>query len=199
MTRCSFLLVVTGLVVTLSPFCAQAQTRDVHAVRQAPSALTESEAWKFFSCKTFMSFMPGHGTQISYRRPDGAIFLWYPGNTIVLSGRWKIVMRATSSLPPVSTDICFLYETNTYNPVTKRPGGDWQCMPADLLARFTVERADGDIFGLAVRRAVPFILPSEKSTIADLRTRIRLLDASKSQFEGSSDDECEKEKKSPVS
>jgi hypothetical protein len=119
-------------------------------------AFAQAEA---FLNKTRVTFGPGHGTQVSYTRSDGAIFLWYPGNRVVLRGRWAVR----------SGHICFLYGPNTYNPVTGQAGGRWNCRPAETRARNLVDRVNGDVFGLATRNAVPFVLAPDRTTIADLK------------------------------
>ena len=121
-------------------------------------AFAQAEA---FINKTRVSFGPGHGTQVSYMRGDGAVFLWYPGNRVVLRGRWRTDGRT----------ICFRYGPNTYNPVTGRAGAEWECRPSDVFARTTVDRVAGDVFGLARRNAVPFVLAPDRTTIADLKRR----------------------------
>jgi hypothetical protein len=116
-----------------------------------------------FINKTRVSFGPGHGTQVSYMRGDGAVFLWYPGNRVVLRGHWRIEDRK----------ICFRYGPNTYNPVTGRGGGGWECSPIGAFSRTTVDRVPGDVFGLSSRNAVPFVLAPDRTTIADLTRRGR--------------------------
>jgi len=142
--------------------CAHAQTSALMSV---------PEAREYYVCKTRVSFSPGHGTQVSYMNSEGAIFLWYPGNTVVLPGRWRIEEVTVAKQPHAA--LCFQYGANTYNPVTKERGSKWNCLPADLWARTTVDRADGDVFGLRWRKAPPFSLSSERTTIADLQKRIR--------------------------
>ncbi len=129
--------------------------------------MTLGEANAKFINQTRISFSPGHGTQVSYMRPDGSVFLWYPGNQVVLRGRWLIEGRANSAY------LCFQYGPNTNNPVTKQPGGGWSCRQADVFARTTVDRVHGDVFGLANRTAVPFMLTPERTIIAELKQRVR--------------------------
>src|SRR5262245_18402673 len=130
------------------------------------------EARQFFICKTHLSFDPGHGTQLSYLRADGAVLLWYPGNAIILRGRWKIEERTTASQPQRTYDaLCYQYGANTSNPVTKQSGRRWECLPAHVWARIRVERADGDVFGLARRSAVPFITIARENDDCGSRTK----------------------------
>jgi hypothetical protein len=114
-----------------------------------------------FVNKTRVSFGPGHGTQVSYMRSDGAVFLWYPGNRVVLRGDWRIQ----------DGRVCFRYGANTYNPVTGRGGGGWECRPIGAFSRTTVDRVPGDVFGLTKRNTVPFVLAPDRTTIADLTRR----------------------------
>jgi hypothetical protein len=135
--------------------------------------MTTSEAREFLSCKTRMSFMQGHGTQVSFTAPDGKVFLWYPGNRVVLSGQWEVRLRAISSRSTLSiyAEICFRYGTNTFNPVTGTAGNTWGCMPADLLASLTTDSADGDLFNLHQRPVPAFVLSPEKTSLKQLEER----------------------------
>jgi hypothetical protein len=65
---------------------------------------------------TNMSHDAGHGTQVEYLSPGGSAWLWYPGNSVILPGKWK---RS-------GENICFAYTANSYNPVTGHKGGDWE-------------------------------------------------------------------------
>lgn len=75
-----------------------------------------------FSGNTMHSFSP-HGMQIEYHAPDGATYLWYPGNTGVVVGRWRVRTRGRR------LDVCYRYSSNSYNPITRQRGGSWECSP----------------------------------------------------------------------
>ena len=120
--------------------------------------------------RTNMSFDPGHGTQVEYLQAGGATFLWYPGNSIVLPGHWK--MDGGTQQHPA--EICFRYGPNTYNPVTHVYGDKWECEGAALYAALVTEQAKGDVFGLAGRASVPFALPAGRTTIEQLAKRAGL-------------------------
>ncbi len=109
--------------------------------------------------KTQQSYSPGHGMQIEYLAADGASWLWYPGNTKVLPGEWKTE----------AGDICFRYGKNSYNPVTRTKGGDWECAPLKVYNSTLVTSSKGDIFGLAGRKKVPFDLPQKLLPISQLQ------------------------------
>lgn len=111
---------------------------------------------------TNMTYEPSHGTQIEYLSPDGKAFLWYPGNARIVTGQWKLE----------GADICFAYGGNTYNPVTGTRGGAWECMSLRTQQRGLAERAEGDIFGLARRRQVPFTLDRDRTTLQQIATRL---------------------------
>ncbi|MGC4024338.1 MAG: hypothetical protein QM744_03815 [Mesorhizobium sp.] len=96
-----------------------------------------------------------HGTQIEYLSPDGSTYLWYPGNAAVLPGRWKLQKQYYGS------EICFLYGSYTYNPVTRQTGGNWEC---DIAAYYLLDRdeiVDGDPLKLSKR--IPYVLPANKN------------------------------------
>src|SRR6266849_10942054 len=97
--RCHF--VATAALAMLLAGGAQAQPAEKTISnaerRRTEVALSVQEAGKLFVCQTRMSFGPGHGTQVSYIHPDGAIFLWYPGNAVIVPGKWQIVPRTTTA------------------------------------------------------------------------------------------------------
>ncbi|WP_375450824.1 hypothetical protein [uncultured Devosia sp.] len=111
---------------------------------------------------TNMSRSPGHGTQIEYVAADGTTYLWYPGNSVILKGRWK---REDGNM-------CFAYGANTYNPVTRTRGGDWECEPDRLYQGGIVQQLPGDPLGLAGRRAVPFSLDRGATTLEQMVARV---------------------------
>lgn len=116
------------------------------------------------SNQTLLFYDSSHGTQVEYYRADGASFLWYPGNTGIAQGRWKIVAGENNV-----ENICFSYGPNSYNPVTGHRGSAWQCRPVGYFLVSMIERASGDVFGLAKRSRVPYVLPPTRTTIANLR------------------------------
>ena len=79
----------------------------------------------------------GHGTQIEYGGPDGRVYLWCPGNQIVLTGQWRIETRSMDigdKGAPKRLDVaytCFRYDTSGRNPMTGETGQDWAAFGAD--------------------------------------------------------------------
>jgi len=111
---------------------------------------------------TYMTYEPQHGTQVEYLSRQGEAFLWYPGNSVILAGRWK---REGSS-------ICFAYDGNTYNPVTGHIGGSFECMPFALHQSGIRERVAGDLLNLERRVDAPFRLSKSQTTLEALRAKI---------------------------
>ncbi len=149
-----------------------AHSQNAPSIWDAPrKSMTTSEAREFFNCKTRMSFMQGHGTQVTFTAPDGKVFLWYPGNRVVLSGQWEVRSRVPESTPTIYAEICFRYGANTYNPVTGAAGNTWKCMSADWLANLTTDSADGDLFNLRQRPVPAFVLSREKTSLKQLEER----------------------------
>src|SRR3954465_1939640 len=94
---------------------------------------------------TNMTHSTGHGTQVEYVAEGGKTYLWYPGNTKILKGQWKVE----------DDNMCFAYGANSYNPVTKQRGG-WECEPVRAYQGGIAEQVTGDPMGLAGPRAAPF-------------------------------------------
>lgn len=111
---------------------------------------------------TNMTYDYAHGTQVEYLARNGKSWLWYPGNEVILEGRWK----------RQGGDMCFAYGANTYNPATGQSGGDFECMEFALFWGSIMERMPGDIFSLATRTAPPLKLNKERTRLEKLLARI---------------------------
>ncbi|WP_170327838.1 hypothetical protein [Ruegeria arenilitoris] len=96
----------------------------------------------YLAGNTARSFSPGHGTQIEYTDTNGNAFLWYPGNSRIVVGKWRTQNRQGN------VEVCFLYPQDTLNPVTQEVGGNWECMAAKAAFAFDYERVRGNPFGL---------------------------------------------------
>ena len=111
---------------------------------------------------TNMSYSAGHGSQVEYLSPKGTAWLWYPGNSQIVVGKWK---RSGAS-------ICFAYGQNTYNPVTGRRGGDWECMEFRLWWWAIEQRVEGDPLHLEGATKVPFKLGKQRGRLDKLVARL---------------------------
>lgn len=118
------------------------------------SGLPVEQATTLVSGKTSLSYDlgTGHGNQIEFNSTDGECYLWYPGNKTILKGKWQI--RRDKDV----TSICYSYAKNTYNPVTKSKGGDWECEALGVFAHYQVDRKNGDVFGISKQANAPHIL-----------------------------------------
>lgn len=160
---------------------SQAQLAAVAAAREAAGLrpevvrMSRAEASSFFAGKTRVSSAFDRGSQVSYMAPDGTIYLWFPGNPVVLRGQWTLEesggYRPYAGRPVSETNVCFFYGPNSPNAWTGQRGKP-ECLPAETLARWSQDRADGDVFGLSEKREVPFVLPPERTTIVELRKRM---------------------------
>ncbi len=110
---------------------------------------------------TTMHYDAGHGTQVEYIDRNGKSYLWYPGNRIILMAPWRQTLNS----------MCYRYGPDTYNPITRQPGGKWKCIQLRLIRRGIVDQAAGDVFGLARKTSVPFVLPRTKTSIEKLLRR----------------------------
>lgn len=99
-----------------------------------------------FCGKTLLFYDPGHGNQIEYLDPAGRCYLWYPGNSSIVVGKWRAD----------TTNIYFQYGLNTYNPITPQPGGVWNESPIAPWSASIMEAVPGDIHNL--KNGLPFVL-----------------------------------------
>lgn len=140
---------------------------------------TGADIKSFLAGKTRLSRMPIHGTQVSYATADGRSYLWYPGNKVVLAGRWRVEDRAieirqggAAVARKSQPRLCYDYGPNSYNPATGR-GGGWECTNFMNLRFAGAETRPGDVFGLSRSKAVPFVLSTEPATIDGLVARLK--------------------------
>lgn len=132
-----------------------------------PYVIGYDETKGLFAGVTFVHYNRGHGTQVEYMAKNGKAHLFYPGNKIVLHGRWKL--ERTDK--PKVFNLCFSYP-NSYNPLTGHTVG-WECQPAGFALTDVVDSVDGDVLGLAKRDAVPFVLSKRKARLADLLRKVK--------------------------
>lgn len=141
------------------------------AKRMYANPASSSEVLAAMNNTTRRTYLPQHGTQITYQTPDGRIYLWYPGNKKVLQGQWTLKPSRNSRSAGL---VCFSYSANSYNPVTGHTGAGWVCASATEMLRFaTQETEQGDVFGLSTREEVPFVLPKSDTSIAKLKGKIQ--------------------------
>lgn len=101
--------------------------------------------------RTQLSFSAANGTRIEYLAADGRAWRWHSGQARVVSGGWRFE----------EADICFRYGDSAA----------WRCVPYELYRLTVVESRSGDVFRLRERQHVPFTLPRQRLSIADLLTR----------------------------
>jgi hypothetical protein len=104
------------------------------------------------------------GTQVSYFGAGGKAYLWAHSSDSVQSGTWRVDPNATSPQSRIAyVAVCVQYGG----------GPQWDCRPSEILERITMDQADGDVFGLEGRSAVPVRLPRDRTNIAMLQQRLR--------------------------
>jgi hypothetical protein len=147
---CRSLVSLPAVVFVLTAACAHAQITG------------EAETRKFVTCRTLVTWTGPQGTQVSYLGAGGKSYLWAPGNDTILSGTWRVDPNATSPQSRIAyVAVCVQY------------GGSADCRPAEILERVTMDQADGDVFGLEGRSAVPLRLARDRTNIAMLQQRLR--------------------------
>jgi hypothetical protein len=110
--------------------------------------------------RTLLFYDRPHGNQVEFLDSDGRCYLWYPGNTAVVVGRWRSDGEC----------IHFRYGINTYNPVTGVIGGRWEPRFIDLWSMSIVDDAPGDPLG--IKKRIPFVLERHPaiSSIEELKS-----------------------------
>jgi len=106
------------------------------------------------SDRTSIIRQEGHGIYAEYTAPDGRFFSWYPLNTGVEKGTWRI---SDAESPP---EACFKYK-DSYHPLT----GEFEpeeCVPAvQIIGRvYVVDSREGDVFALGIK-GIPYTKTAE--------------------------------------
>ena len=131
--------------------CVGSVAADTGGALSAPSPTLPQDV-NDIAGKTVLYYNDAHGNQIEYMAPDGRSYLWYPGNFDVVVGQWRFV--------PANGIMCFKYGANTYNPVTKQSGGNWDCRYVGVWSEDIVDIQEGNVFRLQDGDA-PFRLPAK--------------------------------------
>ncbi|TBW37051.1 hypothetical protein EYW49_12950 [Siculibacillus lacustris] len=176
----AFGLAAVALVLSAPVAKATDDTRCAAFSEQFRSEITTSDVKRFMSDTTYRSYSDGHGNQIEYATPGGRVFLWYPGNRVILPGHWKVVhepirvpTQGIDCRAPKLVQLCFQYGAETYNPVTGSRGLAWECQPFELFRKTRVEVVRGDPLGLASMKQPPFVLPRNDRPIAAVEAQLR--------------------------
>lgn len=148
------------------------------SMKSAPP-ITAKDVRDFISERTRLTFSQSHGSQIEYAGKDGKVYLWYPGNGIILSGQWKAepffieFVEGGQVTKKIEQDkICFRYDRATFNPVTGRIGGNWECSALPSYKKTVTESEVGDTLNLKSQAEAPFILSRERTSLAAVRSRV---------------------------
>jgi hypothetical protein len=128
---------------------------------ERPSVRADA-AYAFMSNKTRLTASRGTLLQVVHTAPDGVVTLWFPHNGEVRRGRWhvqettrRLMENGVAIKTRITASICFAYGGTIPNIL----GPEWQrnklCRPLDAVRDSTLDRREGDVFGLADGRARP--------------------------------------------
>lgn len=167
---------------TLSPAARRAGVAVGQTSLEDAARFTVADAKAALANKTLLRLTPAHGPEVTYTTPDGQYFLWFPGSSVMVGGTWKSEeqdyrkkVRSGGAVREFSgpmTMYCYEFRASAHNPVTGMMGSKTSCEVAGWAKVATVERADGDIFGLAGRSEVPFVLTRDIDSFAQIRARM---------------------------
>jgi hypothetical protein len=152
------LLTITMLALCVGSYCIlrYRQQRELDAAWEERHPRS---AFKYCG-RTLLFYEDSHGNQVEYLDSDGYCYLWYPGNSGIVVGRWR----------SDGATIYFRYGINTFNPVTGIIGGRWEPCPIDFWSASIVEDVPGDAF--KIKKRIPFVLTRHPPirSIGELRT-----------------------------
>lgn len=180
-TVASLALAACGLD-PVSPAALKAGTAVGKTTLEDSARYSVAEARSALSNKTRLILTPAHGPQIIYTTTDGQLYLWFPGSDIIVGGTWQIEepqyrkrltnREGVSEFEAPLPMYCYEYRASGYNPVTGMRSSKKSCEVAARTKAATVETANGDIFGLAQQVAVPFVLPRNLDSFAQVKARL---------------------------
>lgn len=124
------------------------------------AACQSSSAPLDFKGNTIAFYDGRHGIQIEYYASNGRSYLWYPGNTRTLQGRWQ--KREADG------KVCFKYPSYARNPVENKRLGDWNCKSASSLKAAQRFTCSGDVYNLSSGK-IPFVLEKGRGQLAQLK------------------------------
>ena len=158
---------IAALLLVISA-CGTVETdRRLPVQEAAKIARSEALLTRFLSGNTIWvhsdpdDFGGGHGTQVEFHAANGKTYLWYPGNSRPVIGQWKVETDASGT-----PALCYLYSRNSFNPVTRARGGNWECSRQNWI--YLGDSYKGDVFDLSSGR-LPFTIPDRKFyTVDDL-------------------------------
>jgi|CXWL01.1.fsa_nt_gi hypothetical protein len=122
---------------------------DINEIKKRSlSGYSKEEIQKLIPNKTVLFVGSDLHNEIEYYATDGNSYLWFPGNSVIVTGKWYTQNNKT---------ICFVYPVNSYNPYTKTSGSIPECKTiADWNAN-SIDKLDGDIFNLS-KSKLPWVL-----------------------------------------
>ena len=82
------------------------------AAGNKPYLIGYDETKSLLSNKSMMTYDRGHGTQVEFIGKNGKTYLFYPGNTGIVHGAWKLTKTGKAHV----YDMCFKYPSQSYNP-----------------------------------------------------------------------------------
>ena len=113
-------------------------------------------AYAFMGNKTRLVASRGVPPQVVHTAPDGAVTLWFPGSGEVRRGRWHIqettrqlMENGVAIKTRVTSSICFDYSAGIPNIFASESQRSTLCRPLEAVQESTLDRRDGDVFGIA--------------------------------------------------
>ncbi|MEM0907703.1 MAG: hypothetical protein AAGJ94_10090 [Pseudomonadota bacterium] len=151
------------IVLILASCGTSAITEQLAPLREVKETITPET----IAGKTILTYDSQHGTQVEYVGSDWRVYLWYPGNTSVVKGLWKL---DRDPLLPFIETMCFQYVTRSRRTGLSRLTR-WSCSPFGAYRSDVRDFAEGDVFGLAGGR-LPFELDDRLTSIEQLQSQL---------------------------
>ena len=162
-----------------TPSDGGAGVRTLDEMGAATRTTTPEDARRKLADRTWRYAFAGT-SHVYYTSADGRVYLWSPDAPRLFAGDWKVdtrpPMRGRSQEATAQqiTIVCFRYPQEAVHPVMKQGRSDeWYCPPAGSFLYDVKESLAGDVFGLATRSDVAFVLGRHGTTLASLRARLR--------------------------
>jgi hypothetical protein len=132
-------------------------------------------AFALLANKTRLVAYPGVQLQVTYTTADGRVVLWFPESGAVRRGRWYIEERRWELIEDgkvaktsINASICYDYSGGIPNIFAPEWERDPTCLATSLVQRATIDRTEGDVFGLAGQQSPRALGRLNVRTLAEL-------------------------------
>ncbi|MFO1082683.1 MAG: hypothetical protein U1E23_18920 [Reyranellaceae bacterium] len=141
------------------------------AVQNDARRWSMEEATRQINNMTFLRNLPGQRNEVFYFSPENIVYVWMSTTKFVQSTTWSVQRRTVANAETPSIFVCMTFPQVDANGDAIPGPTLTRCLEPGILFLASVDRAQGDVFGLRGRKQPPFKLPIDRTTISALAGR----------------------------